>query len=66
VPDPHRQTSRQVIQGDVPSAINPPTGCHFHPRCPIAVPQCRREQPALREMSGTHLGACHLAKTSGR
>jgi oligopeptide/dipeptide ABC transporter ATP-binding protein len=66
VPDPHRHTSRQLIQGEVPSAINPPTGCHFHPRCPIAVPQCQREQPALRELTGTHLGACHLARTSDR
>jgi oligopeptide/dipeptide ABC transporter ATP-binding protein len=65
VPDPHRHVHRQLIQGDVPSAINPPAGCHFHPRCPVAVSQCRQEQPALRELGAAHLGACHLAISEG-
>ena len=63
VPDPHHQPSRQVLQGDVPSPINPPAGCHFHPRCPIAEARCQQQQPALRELNGNHLGACHLAVT---
>jgi oligopeptide/dipeptide ABC transporter ATP-binding protein len=63
VPDPHCHVKRQLIQGDVPSAINPPAGCHFHPRCPVAVSQCQQEQPALRELSAAHLGACHLANS---
>jgi oligopeptide/dipeptide ABC transporter ATP-binding protein len=61
MPDPHRDVHRQLIQGDVPSAINPPAGCYFHPRCPVAESQCQREQPALRELGAAHLGACHLA-----
>jgi oligopeptide/dipeptide ABC transporter ATP-binding protein len=63
VPDPHHQPSRQILQGDVPSPINPPAGCHFHPRCPIAEARCQQQEPALRELHGTHLGACHLATT---
>jgi oligopeptide/dipeptide ABC transporter ATP-binding protein len=63
VPDPHHLPSRQILQGDVPSPINPPVGCHFHPRCPIAEDRCRQQEPALRELDGTHLGACHLAVT---
>ena len=61
VPDPHHQPSRQILQGDVPSPINPPAGCHFHPRCPIADERCRQQVPALRELDGSHLGACHKA-----
>ena len=61
VPDPHRHAVRQVLQGDVPSPINPPSGCHFHPRCPIAEAQCQQQEPALRELNGSHCGACHLA-----
>jgi oligopeptide/dipeptide ABC transporter ATP-binding protein len=61
VPDPHHQPSRQILQGDVPSPINPPTGCHFHPRCPIAEARCKQQVPALRELGAAHLGACHLA-----
>lgn len=63
VPDPHRKAQRQIIQGDVPSGINPPSGCHFHPRCPRAESRCREEQPALRELGSTHFGACHLVST---
>ncbi len=63
VPDPHHRPSRQILQGDVPSPINPPAGCHFHPRCPIAEARCQQQEPALRELDGTHLGACHLAVT---
>jgi oligopeptide/dipeptide ABC transporter ATP-binding protein len=61
IPDPKRKAQRQVIQGDVPSAINPPTGCHFHPRCPRAESRCEQEKPTLRELGNAHHGACHLA-----
>ena len=61
VPDPHHKPSRQVLQGDVPSPINPPSGCHFHPRCPIAEVRCQQQLPALRELGAGHFAACHLA-----
>ena len=60
-PDPDlRATRGQVVMGDVPSPINPPSGCHFHPRCPHAMERCRIEYPALREVRPGHLAACHL------
>ena len=52
-----------TIEGDVPSAANPPSGCRFHTRCPIAVARCSSEPPALREMAPGHTVACHLAGT---
>jgi len=60
VPDPHRKIARQIIQGDVPSPIDPPSGCHFHPRCPRAEAQCKTIAPELRELGPNHLGSCHL------
>ncbi|KAB0499165.1 ABC transporter ATP-binding protein [Pseudomonas vancouverensis] len=49
-----------AIKGEIPSPINPPSGCHFHPRCPHAMPRCREEKPGLKEVSPEHLSACHL------
>ena len=49
-----------VLTGEVPSALNPPRGCHFHPRCPFAMPRCAQEEPALREHSPGHRVACYL------
>jgi len=62
VPDPERRHSRIVLKGDVPSPANPPAGCPFHPRCPIARERCSREQPALREVAPGHVSACHFAE----
>jgi len=60
VPDPAIKRQKRVLQGDVPSPINPPPGCHFHPRCPYAVERCRIESPALREVQPGQWVACHL------
>ena len=55
-----RDRKRVILQGDVPSPINPPPGCHFHTRCPYAMARCRHEAPALREVTPGHWAACHL------
>ena len=60
VPDPATRREKIVVQGDVPSPLRPPPGCHFHTRCRYAVDRCRTEVPALREVEPGHLAACHL------
>jgi len=55
-----RGKKERVVMGDVPSPINPPTGCHFHPRCAFAMDICRREYPQLKEQKPGHAVACHL------
>ena len=62
VPNPRLKRSRRVLQGDVPSPINPPPGCHFHTRCPYATEQCQQEVPPLIEVEPQHWVACHLRK----
>ncbi len=49
-----------AIKGEIPSPLNPPSGCHFHPRCPHAMPRCSEERPMLREVAPGHRSACHL------
>ncbi len=49
-----------AIQGEIPSPLNPPSGCHFHPRCPHAMPRCKEQVPELKEISPHHQSACHL------
>ena len=61
VADPDKQRKMTVLKGDVPSPINPPSGCSFHPRCPIAVEKCSSVEPELRDAGGGHLVSCHLA-----
>ena len=60
IPDPQVKRRRIVLQGDMPNPLNPPSGCTFHTRCPIATAQCRAEAPVLRESSDGHLVSCHL------
>jgi oligopeptide/dipeptide ABC transporter ATP-binding protein len=60
VPDPAIKRAKRVVQGDVPSPLNPPPGCRFHTRCPYAEARCRQEVPALREVEPGHHVACHL------
>ena len=55
-----RARKRVILKGDVPSPINPPSGCHFHARCPYAMPRCRTDVPQLREVKPGHWAACHL------
>jgi oligopeptide/dipeptide ABC transporter ATP-binding protein len=60
IPDPTVRREKKILQGDVPSPINPPKGCHFHTRCPYATDQCRIEEPVLKDLGGSHTVACHL------
>ncbi len=55
-----RRSHFGAIQGELPSPLNPPPGCHFHPRCPHAMARCRTEIPAIREIAPGHRSACHL------
>ena len=62
IPNPEVQPSEdRVLQGDIPSPSNPPAGCRFHTRCPMAEARCKQEAPQLKEGSPDHLVACHLA-----
>ncbi len=58
IPDPHMRKQRILLAGDVPSPVNPPGGCRFHPRCPVAVGHCAVQEPPFREVSPDHWAAC--------
>lgn len=60
LPDPHQKRERILLQGEVPSPVNPPLGCRFHTRCPRVMKLCRWEQPELQLLEGDHLVSCHL------
>jgi len=60
VPNPRARRERLVIEGDVPSPLNPPSGCRFHTRCPFVMDRCRTEEPRLKPLSDGQLVACHL------
>ena len=63
IPDPKLEAGRErvVLRGEVPSPLNPPSGCHFNPRCPMAEDRCGAEIPALREIRDGHWSACHFS-----
>jgi len=60
VADPRRRRRRIILSGDVPSPLNPPPGCRFHPRCPQRMSVCEREAPVMHRVADGHLAACHL------
>lgn len=60
VPDPQKKTNRIVLQGDVPSPVKRPSGCHFHTRCPDAIAKCKTEEPKQTVLSSGRMVACHL------
>jgi peptide/nickel transport system ATP-binding protein len=62
VPDPDFQIDRIVLEGDVPTPINPPAGCPFHPRCGYAKPVCSKEVPLYRRLNEDHFVSCHRAE----
>ncbi|HWQ14273.1 MAG TPA: dipeptide ABC transporter ATP-binding protein [Roseiflexaceae bacterium] len=66
IPDPsvEKRRKRIILEGDVPSPLNPPPGCHFHTRCPIAIDRCRLEEPPFTDYGGGHYVACWRARES--
>jgi len=65
VPDPKMKLQRMIPSGEIPSPINPPKGCRFHPRCPVAQPICSQKQPELVDVGGGHLVACFFDAEKG-
>jgi len=63
VPDPDYNMERILLEGDVPSPVNPPSGCYFHPRCRYAQEICKTEEPIYRDLGNEHFVKCHLAET---
>jgi oligopeptide/dipeptide ABC transporter ATP-binding protein len=62
VPDPSLKRDRVILKGDVPSPLHPPSGCRFHPRCPVAIERCSHDEPEFREIKPDHWVACWVAK----
>ena len=66
IPDPHARRQKRPLSGEIPSPLNPPSGCHFHPRCPYARELCQHQSPELLDKGGGHLAACHFSEEVGR
>ena len=62
VPNPRLKRQRIILKGDVPSPLNPPKGCRFHPRCPVAIEKCSQEEPQFKAVGPEHFVACWLAE----
>lgn len=62
VPDPRHRGFAEILHGEIPSPVNPPSGCHLHPRCPHAMDICRQEAPKFITYEGTHQASCHRAQ----
>jgi len=62
IPNPDLKRDRTILKGDIPSPLNPPAGCRFHTRCPVAIDICSTQEPPLIDLGGGHLAACHLRK----
>ena len=60
IPDVDNKMKREILTGDVPSPLNPPSGCYFHTRCKYATERCKTECPALHDVGNGHMVACHL------
>ena len=60
IPDPRVVRQESILEGEVPSPVNPPSGCSFHPRCPLAIGRCKEEEPRLNRLSDGRLVACHV------
>jgi oligopeptide/dipeptide ABC transporter ATP-binding protein len=60
IPDPHHKVQRKILQGDIPSSIDPPSGCGFHTRCPRVMDCCKIDEPSLRTETQQHSYRCHL------
>jgi peptide/nickel transport system ATP-binding protein len=63
--DPEYRRERIILEGGVPDPANPPPGCSFHPRCPVAIARCSRDEPAFVDVGGGHMVACHLVTATG-
>lgn len=65
-PDPEHRQERLLLRGEVPSPLNPPNGCHFHPRCPFCREECAKEEPKTKQVGSGHFVACHLYSLSAK
>ncbi len=59
-PDPRRRLAAGAVRGEIPSPLAPPAGCHFHPRCPLAIDVCREDAPAMTAFGENHIASCHV------
>ena len=64
--DPRHRGFADILKGEIPSPVNPPSGCRLHPRCPYAIDRCKAEEPEFRTFEGTHQAACHLVGQFGK